>query len=188
MSRRGVPALVLLDRDGVINEDSAAFIKSVDEWRPIPGSLDAIAALHHAGCRIAVVTNQSGVARGLLSEATLRDINAHMLRVIRAAGGDLAGIYYCPHGPEEECECRKPRVGLVRRLERELGIGAAGVPLIGDKRSDVDLAVAVGARPVLVLTGGGTVTAAALQDRSVEIFPDLRAAAAALLAPGLSPI
>lgn len=181
MSGRAVPALVLLDRDGVINEDSPDYVKSVAEWRPIGGSIEAIAALYRAGALIAVVTNQSGVGRGLFTEAALRAINAHMLNVVRAAGGDLAGVYYCPHGPDEACDCRKPRVGLVRRLERELGVAAVGAPFIGDKRSDIELAQAVGARPILVLTGGGAATAAALPGE-VEVYADLREAAAALLA------
>jgi D-glycero-D-manno-heptose 1,7-bisphosphate phosphatase len=174
--------LVVLDRDGVINEDSGAFIKSVAEWRPIRGSLEAIAALTRAGMRVAVVTNQSGVGRGLLTEETLAAIHRHMIEAIRRAGGELAGVYYCPHHPDAGCECRKPKTALLRELERDLGSSLKGVPFVGDRRSDIDAADAVGARPILVRTGTGAETERAIRPRAVEAFDDLRAAAAALIA------
>ena len=173
--------LVMIDRDGVINEDSDEFIKSVAEWRPIEGSLEAIAALHRAGWRVAVVTNQSGVGRGLYDEATLAEIHAHMHERVRAAGGSLAGVYYCPHLPDAGCECRKPKPGMFRTLERELGVSVAGAPYIGDRLSDVDAAEAVGARPILVRTGAGAATEALLGTRRVPVFDDLAAAARSLL-------
>jgi D-glycero-D-manno-heptose 1,7-bisphosphate phosphatase len=174
--------LVMIDRDGVINEDSVGFIKSVAEWRPIAGSLAAIAALHRAGWTVAVVSNQSGVGRGLYTEAALQEIHDHMRERVRAAGGDLAGMYYCPHLPDAGCECRKPRPGMFRALERELGIPVAGAPYIGDRLSDVEAAEAVGARPMLVRTGTGAATEAALAGRRVPVFDDLAAAARSLLA------
>ena len=174
--------LVMIDRDGVINEDSDAFIKSVAEWRPIPGSLEAIAALHRARWRVAVVTNQSGIGRGLYDEATLREIHAHMRSRVRAAGGELAGVYHCPHLPEAGCDCRKPRPGLFRALERELGLSVAGAPYIGDRLSDVEAAEAVGARPMLVRTGAGALAESRLGGRRVPVFEDLAAAARSLLA------
>jgi D-glycero-D-manno-heptose 1,7-bisphosphate phosphatase len=176
------PRLVMIDRDGVINEDSDAFIKSVPEWRPIPGSVEAIAALHRAGWHVAVVTNQSGVGRGLYDEETLAAIHAHMREQVRAAGGEIAGIYYCPHLPEVGCECRKPKPGMFRALERDLGIAVRGQPYIGDRLSDVEAAEAVGARPILVRTGTGALTERALRDRAVPVYDDLRAAAGALVA------
>jgi D-glycero-D-manno-heptose 1,7-bisphosphate phosphatase len=175
------PSLVIVDRDGVINEDSGEFIKSVAEWRPIEGSLDALAALAQAGVRVAVVTNQSGVGRGLLDEDTLQAIHGHMRTAIRAAGGELAGIYYCPHLPDAGCECRKPRPGLLRALERELGLSVRGAPFIGDRLSDLDAADAVGARPILVRTGTGTVTEPTAAARGIAVFDDLRAAVRGLL-------
>lgn len=179
----GPPAkLVMIDRDGVINEDSVEFIKSVAEWRPIPGSLEAIAALTRAGYRIVVITNQSGIARGLLTESALHDIHDRMRSAVRAAGGALAGIYYCPHHPDDGCDCRKPRTGLLRRAERDLGVALAGVPFIGDRASDVEAAEAVGARPILVRTGSGAGTERALASGRAEVFDDLGAAARALLA------
>lgn len=173
--------LVVVDRDGVINEDSEDFIKSVAEWRPLPGSLEAIAALTHAGFTIAVITNQSGIGRGLLDEATLAAIHAHMLEAVRAAGGELAGVYHCPHRPDAGCDCRKPRPGLFRALERELGIPARGAPYIGDRMSDVEAARAAGARPILVRTGVGAATERLLDDPGVAVFDDLRSAAQSLI-------
>ncbi len=171
----------MVDRDGVINEDSLEFVKSVAEWRPIAGSLEAIAALHRAGWRVAVVTNQSGVGRGLYDEATLADIHRHMRERVEAAGGELAGIYYCPHLPDAGCECRKPKPGLFRALERELGLSVKGAPYIGDRISDVEAAHAVGARPMLVRTGTGAATEALVDGRGVSVFDDLAAAARHLL-------
>jgi D-glycero-D-manno-heptose 1,7-bisphosphate phosphatase len=174
--------LVIIDRDGVINEDSVDFIKSVAEWRPIEGSLEAIADLHRAGWAVAVVTNQSGVGRGLYTEATLGEIHEHMRKRVRAAGGDLAGVFYCPHLPDAGCECRKPLPGMFRALERELGLSVEGAPYIGDRLSDVEAAEAVGARPMLVRTGTGAATEALLEARRVPVFDDLAAAARTLLA------
>ena len=174
--------LVMIDRDGVINEDSGEFIKSVAEWRPIKGSLEAIAALHRAGWKVAVVTNQSGVGRGLYDEATLGQIHDHMRARVRAAGGELVGVYYCPHLPDAGCECRKPKPGMFRALERELGVSVVGAPYIGDRMSDVEAAEVVGARPMLVRTGTGAATVALLGARNVPVFDDLAAAARSLLA------
>lgn len=173
--------LVMIDRDGVINEDSGEFIKSVAEWRPIKGSLEAIAALTRAGWRVAVVTNQSGIGRGLYDDATLGKIHEHMRERVRAAGGELAGIYYCPHLPEDGCECRKPRPGLFRALERELGVAVRGAPYIGDRISDIEAAEGVGAQPLLVRTGTGAATEALVVGRGVPVFDDLWAAARSLL-------
>jgi D-glycero-D-manno-heptose 1,7-bisphosphate phosphatase len=174
--------LVMIDRDGVINEDSGEFIKSVAEWRPIKGSLEAIASLHRAGWKVAVVTNQSGVGRGLYDEATLAEIHEHMRARVRAAGGELVGVYYCPHLPDAGCECRKPKPGMFRALERELGVSVVGAPYIGDRMSDVEAAEVVGARPMLVRTGTGAATVALLGPRNVPVFDDLAAAARSLLA------
>ena len=174
--------LVVLDRDGVINEDSGEFIKSVAEWRPIPGSLEAIAALSRAGYRVAVVTNQSGVGRGLFSEETLGLIHAQMSAAVSDAGGQLAGVYYCPHHPDANCDCRKPKTALLRRLEHDLGVSLEGVPFIGDRVSDIGAADAVGARAILVRTGTGAATARTLGGRNIDVFDDLAAAARAILA------
>lgn len=173
---------IVLDRDGVINADSDQFIKSPAEWRPLPGSLEAIARLNRAGFAVAVVSNQSGVGRGLFDAAMLERINAHMLDAVAAAGGRLAGVYSCIHRPDAGCDCRKPKPGLLRQLEREHGVELAGVPFVGDKLSDLEAAEAVGARPILVRTGRGEQTLEALAGRPIEVYADLAAAADALLA------
>ncbi|MCZ6560121.1 MAG: D-glycero-beta-D-manno-heptose 1,7-bisphosphate 7-phosphatase [Gammaproteobacteria bacterium] len=176
--------LVILDRDGVINHDSDSFIKSPDEWRPIDGSIDAIARLSVAGFDVAVATNQSGVARWLLDLSALEAIHKKMEGVVRDAGGVLARIVFCPHHPDDGCHCRKPRTDLFLQLGHELGVALNGVPMVGDSERDMIAARAVGGRPMLVLTGNGKSTAATLTDHasSPETFEDLSAAASFLIA------
>jgi D-glycero-D-manno-heptose 1,7-bisphosphate phosphatase len=172
---------VVLDRDGVINQDSSAYIKSAEEWIPLPGSLEAIAALTEAGYAVFVVSNQSGINRGLFDMADLDGIHRRMNDAITAAGGRVADIYFCPHRPDENCACRKPAPGMLLRLAEEHDVDLAGMPFIGDKWSDVMAARAVGARPVLVRTGHGALTASRYATDVTEIYPDLAAAVAALL-------
>lgn len=171
-----VTRLVLIDRDGVINRDSDEYIKRVEEWLPLPGSLEAIAALTRAGFDVIVITNQSGVGRGLLTEQTLAEIHAAMRAAVEAAGGRIAGIFHCPHRPDEGCDCRKPRPGLLHQAARAFGVPLTGVAFIGDKASDVEAALAAGARPILVGPGGGEAGTA-----PVERYPDLAAAARELI-------
>jgi D-glycero-D-manno-heptose 1,7-bisphosphate phosphatase len=173
--------LVILDRDGVVNEDSPEYIKSPAEWQPLPGSLEAIAALHRAGFDVVVVTNQSGVGRGLFSLSDLEAIHARMREAVAAAGGRLAGIYYCPHRPDEGCACRKPAAGLLERVAVDFGLSLEDVPVIGDKLSDVLTAEAVGARPICVRTGIHPEDCDAASARGAEVFANLRQAADALL-------
>lgn len=170
--------LVILDRDGVINYDSDAYIKSPAEWVPIPGSLEAIARLHRAGFTVTIATNQAGVARGLFDLAALEAIHHRMQTAVAQAGGSLAGIFYCPHGPEDGCDCRKPQPGLLKKISKQLHVDLHGVPVIGDSLRDIEAAERVGARPFLVLTGSGRKTLQSLQAvRRVEVFADLHAAA-----------
>ena len=150
--------LVILDRDGVINQDSASYIKSPDEWKPIPGSLEAIALLNQAGYRVLIATNQSGVGRGLFDMATLNAIHDKMHRALGQFGGHVDGIFYCPHAQDAGCACRKPSPGLLDEISRRFGVSLDGVPFIGDSLRDLQAATAVGAQPVLVLTGKGTKT------------------------------
>jgi D-glycero-D-manno-heptose 1,7-bisphosphate phosphatase len=174
--------LVILDRDGVINHESDAYIKSPDEWIPIPGSLDAIARLHRAGLTVVVVTNQAGVGRGLFDLATLEAIHRKMRTAVEAAGGKLSGIFYCPHGPEDNCDCRKPKPGLLRRIANQFQVDLHDLPVIGDSLKDIEAAESVGARPILVRTGYGEETWQNLADkRRVNVYPDLAAAATQLL-------
>jgi len=150
--------LVILDRDGVINHDSAAYIKSPDEWKPIPGSLEAIARLTQAGYHVVVATNQSGVGRGLFEMATLNAIHDKMHRLASQAGGRIDAVFYCPHSQDANCGCRKPKTGLLDEIARRFGASLKDVPFIGDSSRDLEAAVAVGARPILVLTGKGAKT------------------------------
>jgi D-glycero-D-manno-heptose 1,7-bisphosphate phosphatase len=173
--------LVILDRDGVINYDSEAYIRSPDEWQPLPGSLEAIAALHEHGRRVVVVSNQSGVGRGYFSEAVLAAIHAKMVGAIEAAGGAVSGVYYCPHRPEDKCACRKPAPGMLKQIGRDFDCTLTGVPFVGDKVSDVRAAEAVRARPILVRTGSGRAAEAELRDRSLAVYDDLAAAVSHLL-------
>ncbi|HEX6992569.1 MAG TPA: D-glycero-beta-D-manno-heptose 1,7-bisphosphate 7-phosphatase [Gammaproteobacteria bacterium] len=174
--------LIVLDRDGVINADSDDYIKSPEEWHPLPGSLEAIARLARAGYDVVVATNQSGLARGLFSAETLDAIHARMREAVAAAGGEIKAIYVCPHRPEDDCRCRKPRPGLLERIARDFGLPLDGVPFIGDKLSDVEAAVAVGARPVLVLTPDGTADAERARALGAEVYLSLARAVDALLA------
>jgi D-glycero-D-manno-heptose 1,7-bisphosphate phosphatase len=150
--------LVLLDRDGVINHDSDAFIKSPGEWRALPGSLEAIAALCKAGYRVAVVTNQSGIARGLFDLTTLAAIHDRMISAVERVGGRIDAIFFCPHGPGSDCGCRKPRNGLFIEALSRFGASAAETWAVGDQARDLQAAHSAGCRPVLVLTGKGRAT------------------------------
>ena len=175
--------LIVLDRDGVINRDSEQFIKSPDEWRPIPGSLEAIARLHHAGFRVVVATNQSGIGRGLFDMATLNAIHEKMYKALAQAGGRIDALFYCPHTADSECDCRKPKGGMLREIGLRFGVDMTGVPCVGDSVRDLEAAEAVGAQPLLVLTGKGEKTLRASNfPKNTVIFPDLAFAASALLA------
>ena len=170
--------LVILDRDGVINFDSDQFIKSPQEWSPIPGSLEAIASLTQAGFRVVVASNQSGVGRGLFDMATLNAIHAKMHKQVAQAGGRIDAVFFCPHAAESLCQCRKPRPGLFREIATRLHVDLAGVPAVGDALRDIEAALAVGAKPLLVKTGKGlrTLQGGSLPE-GVPVYEDLREAA-----------
>lgn len=174
--------LIILDRDGVINEDSDAYIKSVEEWVPIPGSIEAIARMSKAGWAVAVATNQSGIARGYYSLATLEAMHAHLRALVERLGGELGQVIYCPHGPTEACECRKPRPGMLKAIAQHYGVPLDGVWFVGDSASDLAAAAAAGAQPVLVNTGKGQKTAAGVLPNGTLEFNNLAAVAEALLA------
>ena len=151
-------SLVILDRDGVINHDSDDYIKSPDEWQPLPGSLEAIARLCRADYTVVVATNQAGVGRGLFSQEMLIRIHRKMASSIRDKGGRLDSVFFCPHSPAEQCGCRKPKPGMLLAISDRLGIGLSGVPVVGDSLRDLEAAEAAGAIPVLVKTGRGRLT------------------------------
>jgi D-glycero-D-manno-heptose 1,7-bisphosphate phosphatase len=177
-------SLIVLDRDGVINEDSDTYIRSLSDWRPIGGSIKAIAALSQAGFNIAVATNQSGLSRGYLSLEDLEAIHDKLCQQVEEEGGQIAGIFYCPHLPEEGCSCRKPATGLLQAIEDEVGESPRGAIFIGDSLKDLQAARAYGCRPMLVKTGKGTTTLADLQSaellltdyEKVPVYDNLAAA------------
>jgi D-glycero-D-manno-heptose 1,7-bisphosphate phosphatase len=174
--------LIVLDRDGVINEDSDDYIKSPEEFIPIPGSLEAIARLTQAGWRVVVATNQSGVARGYYDLATLQRIHDKLHRLLAPLGGQIEAIFYCPHGPDDQCACRKPKPGLLRDIETRLQVSLQGVPAIGDSLRDLEAAQAVGAAPILVRTGKGERTLAKGKGLDgIPVYADLGAAVEVLL-------
>ena len=169
--------LIILDRDGVINQDSDLYIKSPDEWHPIPGSLEAIARLNQWGWRVVVCTNQSGIGRGLFGMDTLNAIHDKMIKAAAHVGGTIDAVFFCPHTNVDNCECRKPKAGMLKEIAARYNIDLAGVPVIGDSLRDLQSALAVGATPMLVLTGKGKRTKLdpALPE-GIPVFPDLAAA------------
>ena len=174
--------LVILDRDGVINHDADSYIKAPEEWRPLPGSLGAIARLNQAGYHVIIATNQSGVGRGLFEVSTLNAIHDKMHRALAQIGGRIDAIFFCPHAQEANCECRKPKAGLLEEIARRFNVDLKGVPVIGDALRDLQAAATVGAAPVLVLTGKGKKTRreGGLPE-GTEIFADLADAVRAIV-------
>ena len=174
--------LLILDRDGVINFDSDHYIKNPDEWRPVPGSLEAIARLTQSGWRIAVATNQSGIARGLFDMETLNAMHAKMHKVVTQAGGRIDAVFYCPDSADSDSPCRKPNPGMLLAIAERFNMSLHGAPVVGDGLRDLQAAHAVGAQPYLVLTGKGRKTRkqGGLPEGTL-IFPDLAAVAQTLL-------
>lgn len=172
---------IILDRDGVINIESPEFIKTPDEWQPIKGSVEAIARLSQAGFAIIVLSNQSGIARGLFNADMLGQIHVRMIDFIHQAGGKISSVAFCPHGPEDNCDCRKPKAGLYTELAQQLGISFSGIYSIGDSLRDLQAAQNAGAIPILVETGNGKRTAKeihkdpSLNLQDTPVFRDLSA-------------
>jgi len=173
--------LLILDRDGVLNQDSDAYIKSLDEWIPIPGSIEAIAQLSKAGWTVAVATNQSGIARGYYSLATLEAMHARLRELVAAQGGEVGLSVYCPHGPDDGCDCRKPRPGMLRTIANHYAVDLAGVWFVGASKGALEAARAVDAQPVLVRTGKGEQTLSKGVPEATLIFDDLASIASALI-------
>jgi D-glycero-D-manno-heptose 1,7-bisphosphate phosphatase len=170
---------VILDRDGVINYDSADYIKSVTEWYPITGSIEAIARLHNAGFVVTVATNQSGLARGLFTQNDLDAIHRKLIALVEQAGGVVDGIFFCPHLPEQNCSCRKPATGMLQQIEQHFSASLDNAFFVGDSMKDIEAALAFGCRPILVRTGKGAATEAELELaklRNVPVFADLASA------------
>lgn len=178
--------LIILDRDGVINHDSPDYIKSPQEWEPIPGSLEAIARLCHADYRVAVASNQSGIGRELFGLDALFAIHDKLQRMVAEFGGRIDAIAYCPHTPDDGCDCRKPEPGLLRQIGERLQYDLRGVPVVGDSLRDIQAAQAVSAIPVLVRTGNGSTVEQqnrAELGKNVEVHDDLASVCDALLRP-----
>ncbi|OAE16988.1 D-glycero-beta-D-manno-heptose-1,7-bisphosphate 7-phosphatase [Pseudomonas brenneri] len=173
--------LLILDRDGVINYDSDAYIKSVEEWIPLPGSIEAIAQLSKAGWTVAIATNQSGIARGYYDIATLDAMHARLRALVAEHGGEVGLVVYCPHGPDEGCDCRKPKPGMLKIISEHYKVPLAGIWFVGDSLGDLEAAKAVDSQPVLVKTGKGDKTQAKNLPVGTLIFDDLAAVAAELI-------
>ncbi|HFD11153.1 MAG TPA: D-glycero-beta-D-manno-heptose 1,7-bisphosphate 7-phosphatase [Crenotrichaceae bacterium] len=172
---------IILDRDGVINHDSDSFIKSADEWQAIDGSLEAIALLNQHNYKVVVITNQSGIARRLFTLETLQAIHDKMQSEVDKAGGKITAIYYCPHGPDDQCQCRKPKPGLFKQFAREHGIDLPGIPVIGDSMRDLQAASAVNAKPILVRTGKGERIVRQLRTTNIPVYENLYEASIAII-------
>ena len=168
--------LIILDRDGVINEDSDDYIKSPEEWIPIPGSLDAIARLNHAGYAVAIASNQSGIARGYFDMQSLAAMSVKMNEMLSQHGGRIDAMVFCPHGPKEGCDCRKPKPGMLIEIGNRFKTSLGNVMFVGDNINDIKAARAAGVKPVLVRTGKGEKTAARLAENDfndVPVYDDL---------------
>lgn len=171
--------LIILDRDGVINKDSDSYVKSVDEWVPLPGSIDAMARLYEAGYSIVVATNQSGIGRGLFDLDDLEAMHAKLTDLLLGQGAELEGIFYCPHTPEDHCDCRKPKSGLLDAIAAETGQQLSGVPIVGDSLRDLQAGLSHQCTPILVRTGKGKKTEALLSEQpegalqQTPVFDDL---------------
>ena len=174
--------LLILDRDGVINHDSDDYIKSLQEWMPLPGAISAIAQLSKAGWTVAVATNQSGLARGYYDDATLQAMHQRLRQLVAEQGGELGLVVHCPHGPDHGCECRKPRPGMLLQIAEHYRTSLKGVWFVGDSSADLQAALAVDCQPVLVKTGKGQRTLSRPLPANTLVFDDLAAVAAQLLA------
>ncbi len=178
--------LVILDRDGTINEDRSDYVKTPEEWTPLPGALEAIARLNHAGWHVVLASNQSGLGRGLFDVATLNAMHTKMHQLLAAVGARVDAVFYCPHTPDDGCHCRKPEPGLFEQIGERYGLDLHGVPVVGDAARDVLAGVAAGCEPHLVLTGqGAAYRGRGLPDtfpKATQVHEDLAAFADFLIA------
>jgi D-glycero-D-manno-heptose 1,7-bisphosphate phosphatase len=179
--------LVILDREGVVNQAVDGYVLRPEQWEPQPGSLEAIARLHHGGFRVAVATNQAPLSRGLFDMAMLNAIHQRMIRMVEAAGGRIDAIAICPHSPEQDCGCRKPKPGMLLELMDRFGVGPAQTSMVGDTPADIHAGLAAGCRTWLVRSGLGQETIDSRQlPPDVEVCDDLAAVAQQLLAPPIA--
>ncbi|MFA9460361.1 D-glycero-beta-D-manno-heptose 1,7-bisphosphate 7-phosphatase [Thiohalorhabdus methylotrophus] len=181
MTERALPRVVLLDRDGVLNEDRTDYVKSVAEWVWLPGAREAVARLHAAGIRVAVLTNQSCVNKGIVALETLEAVHRRMHGEAETAGGRISAVFHCPHVDADACDCRKPLPGMIHQAAAHFGVDAREIPFVGDAGRDLEAAAAAGARPVLVRTGKGRDTEQGALPPGTLVFDDLPAYTEALL-------
>ena len=178
--------LIVIDRDGTLNPDPEDYLRSPDDWQPLPGALEAVARLNQAGWRVVVATNQSGLGRGLFDIATLNDIHARMHKALAQAGGRVEAVFFCPHAPEDECDCRKPAPGLFLQISQRFGVPAAQMVAVGDSVRDAQAALAAGCEAHLVLSGQSVAhrdgTLPPGLPAGVNVHPDLSAFADAIVA------
>ncbi len=174
--------LIILDNRGVLNFSSDTFVKTPDEWKPLPGSLEALARLSQAGYRVVIATNQPGIGRGLMDMETFNAINEKMYKAVNLAGGRIDAIFFCPHAKADKCNCRKPKTGMYNEIIQRYGIDLKNIPIIGDSLRDMQAAAKAGALPTLVLTGKGEKTKArhALPD-GTKVFDNLAGVADSLI-------
>ena len=163
--------LIILDRDGTINADRDDYVKSPDEWVPIPGALEAIARLNHAGWHTVIATNQSGIGRGTFDMAALNAMHVKMNQLLAKHGGRIDAVFFCPHAPQEVCSCRKPLPGLFEQIGERFGVSLRDVPVVGDSLRDLQAGMAVGCRPHLVRTGKGARLDSAQIDEICALVP-----------------
>ena len=188
-----VVKLVILGRDGILNEFRDDHVKAPDEWFPVPGALEAVSRLNHAGWHVVVATNQSGIGRGMIDMASVNAVHAHMNKQLMAVGGRIDAVFFCPHTPEDLCDCRKPLPGLMRDIGKRYGIDLKQVPMVGDTLRDLQAAHAAGCEPHLIRSGRAAVLGTALEQSMLDEVPgtrvhaDLAEFAEYLLARGVQP-
>jgi len=177
--------LIILDRDGVINQDSDDYIKSPEEWIPIPGSLEAIARLNHAGYQLVLATNQSGIGRGYYNLETLNQIHQKMHKRLTEVGGVIDAIFFCPHTPEDRCHCRKPAIGMFQKIAERMRCSLTNVPFVGDTLTDITAARVAALSPILVRTGKGETTLEKSRAATIDVpvFDSLETYVTDLLSP-----
>jgi D-glycero-D-manno-heptose 1,7-bisphosphate phosphatase len=169
-----VVKLVILGRDGILNEFRDDHVKAPDEWFPVPGALEAVSRMNHAGWHVVLATNQSGIGRGMIDMASVNAVHAHLNKQLMAVGGRIDAVFFCPHTPEDRCDCRKPLPGLVRDIGKRYGIDLKQVPMVGDTLRDLQAAHAAGCEPHLILSGRAALLGQALVQAMVDQVPGTR--------------
>lgn len=166
--------LVILGRDGILNQYREDHVKSPDEWVPIEGALEAVARLHHAGCHVVVATNQSGIGRGMIDMASVNAVHVHMVQRAQAMGGRIDAVFFCPHTPEDRCECRKPLPGMMVDIGDRYGVDLSTVPVVSDTLRDMEAASAAGCPAHLILSGRAAQLDESQREQTLQRVPAVR--------------